>query len=169
MGKSLRVDQLKRLRQPRKGLSRAGRKRASLSRLSSRKRRNCPASAGTEGGDGLLHPGDVGCGQQVAAAAEDQVILRIQADHGDFVVQIPATGSEDFTQDARIEKEGGAAVETKAVAGQCGSAAADIGLAFEDGDGAAGPGQQHGCRQTTGPAPTITTRRDMVQDTPARE
>ena len=69
---------------------------------------------------------------QLAARAEDQVVLRVEADHGDLVVQVAADGGEDRLEDARVEEEGRPEVEAEAVAPERRGPPADVRLALED-------------------------------------
>ncbi len=68
-----------------------------------------------DGGDGLFHALDIGGCEQLTAGAEDEPVLRVQAGHGDFLVEIVAGGGEDLAQHLRIKKEGRTDVEAKAV------------------------------------------------------
>ena len=71
--------------------------------------------------DGALHTLQVWCCQQFAARAEDQAVLRIEAVHRDFFIQVPACGSKYFAQYLGVKEKGwpGIELETVLLHGRC--------------------------------------------------
>ncbi len=106
--------------------------------------------AGRERGDRLFHPGDVGRGLELASAAEDEMILRIEPDHRHLGVQISADGGEDRFEHPGIEEEGRPQVKAEAILADRRGPPADPRLALQHGHLVTGPGQQHGAGQAAG-------------------
>ena len=115
-----------------------------LTRLSSRNRRSCAASRGDRAAIACSIRPTSGVACEFAAGAEDEVVLRIEPDHRDLGVEVPADGGEDRFQHPRIEEERRAEVKAKAVLADRRGSPADPRLALEHGDLVSGPGQQHG-------------------------
>ena len=94
-------------------------------------------------GDFLGHAVQVAARPDLAAAAEDQAVVRVEPDHLDLVLEPAAADREDLPQDPRIEEEGRTHVEMESVGGNGPRAAPDRIQSFEYGDVAARLGQQH--------------------------
>ena len=105
---------------------------------------------GGDAGDLGFHALDVGRGIDLAARAEDEAVLRIEAVHGDLAIEVVAGVREDFFENAGVEEEGRADVEFVAVLREGGGAAADAIVLFDDGDSDAGAGEKHGGGEASG-------------------
>src|SRR5208337_2790240 len=100
--------------------------------------------------DGLFHAGDVGRRLEIATAAEDEMILRIEPNHRHLGVQISAYGREDRFENPGIEEEGRPQVKTEAVRADRRGPAADPRLTLQHGHVVTRPGQQHRTGQAAG-------------------
>ena len=103
------------------------------------------------GADLLGHTRHIGRGVENGRPAltfEDEAVLRVEADHIDLLLQLRAATGENFLQNPRIEKKGGAQVETIAFRGAHGAGASTHhAILLEDGDLHAGSGQLHRSRK----------------------
>ena len=150
-GSSRRMGQRKTSRQPRKGLSKHCWKLASLARLSVRNARKEAASVGARARIACSICATSGVARSSATGAENQPILRVEANQFYLLPQVATHGLKNLSKHARIEKERRPAVEAEAVAPERGSPAAHAGRAFEDRDLETGFCQEHGRRQSARP------------------
>ena len=105
-------------------------------------------------------------GPNLAAALEDEVVLRVETPELDMILQPLAAGCEDVREDARIEEEGRADIELIA-AGRTDRAGtpADRRFAFEHGDGQPSRASSMAAASPPGPAPTTATCEDGEDST----
>ena len=90
------------------------------------------------------HPRDVWGAAELAARAIDQVVLGIEAGHGDLCPQITPYARVDLLEHLRVEEEGGSEIEAEALLGEARGAAPRATEALQNVHVQSGLAEQHG-------------------------